>query len=108
MLPDAAGTERDALAVLTHRDFLTRVGEDVRIFKDTQAIDASLVEVTAAQRGMRANGDVPFRLLYRGPARPVLEQAIHRVVHSDGCALDMFLVPVGPLDGGMAYEAVFG
>jgi uncharacterized protein DUF6916 len=33
---------------------------------------------------------------------------IHRVEHEELGALDVFLVPIGPDQAGMCYEAVFG
>jgi hypothetical protein len=49
----------------------------------------------------------PFALLFVGPAAPRLPQGIHRLVHPDLGSLEVFLVPVGPQDSGLAYEAVF-
>lgn len=47
-----------------------------------------------------------YALLFRGPAQPVLEQRIHRLVH-EGDELAIFLVPVGRDDRGIKYEAIF-
>jgi hypothetical protein len=48
-----------------------------------------------------------FTLLFLGPARPILPQAIYRLEHPALGRLEIFLVPLGPRDGGMRYEAVF-
>ena len=48
-----------------------------------------------------------FAVLFRGPQQPILPQAIYRLEHPRMGSLDLFLVPIGPDDTGMRYEAVF-
>ena len=68
--------------------------------------DATLIEATplGASRGA---GRQPFSIVFLGPAAPVWRQRIYRVEHSALDPLDVFLVPVGPRDGGMQYQAIF-
>ena len=49
----------------------------------------------------------PFSLLFLGPLHPVLPQRTWGLAHSSLGALEIFLVPIGPKDGRMRYEAVF-
>jgi hypothetical protein len=78
----------------------------------TFGLDSNVsLELVAAQAvaaeapdGFRA----PFRLEFRGPAEPVLEQRIHRLEHAALGTLEIFLVPVGRDEGGTTYEAIFG
>jgi hypothetical protein len=48
-----------------------------------------------------------FTLLFRGPAAPQIQQAIHHLAHEKLGEFDIFLVPVGPDDKGLCYEAIF-
>jgi hypothetical protein len=50
---------------------------------------------------------VPFSILLRGPAEPVLPQGIFRLEHPRLGAADVFFVPIGRDDRGTAYEAIF-
>ena len=49
----------------------------------------------------------PFTAEFRGPMEPILNQGIFRLKSPDQEVLELFIVPVGPEDGGMVYEAVF-
>ncbi len=49
----------------------------------------------------------PYSIYFRGPRQAVLPQAIYRIEHDRMEPMDIFLVPVGPDEKGMCYEAVF-
>ncbi len=50
----------------------------------------------------------PFRLTFRGgPVDAFLPQQVCRMKHASLGDLEIFLVPIGPDDHGMCYEAVF-
>ena len=49
----------------------------------------------------------PFSLVFLGPLHPVLPQQTWDLSHPALGARSIFLVPIGPKDGGMRYEAVF-
>jgi hypothetical protein len=49
----------------------------------------------------------PFSLLFRGPGAPLAVQQIYQVEHPTLGSFELFLVPVGPDEHGMCYEAVF-
>jgi hypothetical protein len=49
----------------------------------------------------------PFRLVFVGGRTPVLPQRIYRIAHDRVGTLDIFLVPIGPDERGMQYEAIF-
>ncbi|MDH3282287.1 MAG: hypothetical protein OEQ18_14315 [Gammaproteobacteria bacterium] len=75
---------------------------------DGDALRLELIEVKglggdAAPAATRA----PFSILFLGPAEPLLAQRIYRIEHPELAPMELFLVPVGPGDGGMNYEAVF-
>jgi hypothetical protein len=54
--------------------------------------------------GLRAE---PFSLVFLGPLSPVLPQKTWDLAHPALGTLAIFLVPIGPKDGRMRYEAVF-
>ena len=49
----------------------------------------------------------PFSLLFLGPLEPTLPQQMVPLRHAVMGGLDLFLVPLGPNEKGMIYEAVF-
>ena len=50
---------------------------------------------------------LPFCLVFAGPKDVVLPQKIYRIQHPKAGTMDIFLVPIGPDEGNMLYEAVF-
>jgi hypothetical protein len=98
------------LTDLTLATFEPRLGESFRIALDEgQGVDVELVEaVASAGGGARGEGlREPFSIVFRGPYEPVLPQRIYRIEHDELGALEIFLVPIGPDESGMRYEAVF-
>jgi hypothetical protein len=91
--------------------FSGRIGERFRISERGSAVvEAELTEATAAGAGEspRAGGDrLPFSVVFRGPLEPILPQRIYRFEHDALGAFDLFIVPIGPDEAGMQYEAVF-
>ena len=49
----------------------------------------------------------PFSMVFVGPPRVVLPQAIYRFEHETIGAFEIFIVPIGRDESGMRYEAVF-
>lgn len=49
----------------------------------------------------------PFSLVFLGPLRPVLPQRTWDLAHPVLGTQEVFLVPLGPKEGRMRYEAVF-
>lgn len=95
------------LKSVTIETFAPRIGERFRLSAgDGHAMDAKLIEATPLGASVRG-GRQPFSIVFLGPAAPVWPQRIYRVEHEALDPLDLFLVPIGPRDGGMMYEAVF-
>jgi len=92
----------------TLETFAGRLGEKFRVGEDADAVELELVEATAGIARPHAGGRVPFSLVFRGPLEPVMPQRIYRVEHHELGAFDLFIVPIGPDEAGMQYEAVFG
>ena len=80
------------------------------------AYEFELAEVTEAAGVNFAGFRKPFSVLFHGPERPVLPQAIYRLEHNQLGVLELFLVPLGPNEPtapgerptAMRYEATFG
>ena len=69
------------------------------------SIALTLAKVEPVGESGRAGG--AFSLLFAAPAGPWLPQAIYPVEHPSFGTIEIFLVPIGPLQGGNGYQAVF-
>ena len=109
-MADPSGDDR--LATLTESDFSPYLNESFRIVAPAESLEARLVRVTplgprppaAAKPGKRA----PFSIAFRTPRETRWPQGIYGVEHDSLGRLSIFLVPIGPDELGMLYEAVFG
>jgi len=101
--------------VLESLDITTFVGREGEVFllapDETSVIVTRLIAVTPAPGDsagrVRPGGRTPFSLIFRSPPAAALPQRIYRLQHEQLGALDLFLVPIGPDEAGMCYEAVF-
>ena len=92
--------------------FAGRVGEMFLLApNEATVIPTRLIAVTPAPGGSAggvcAGSRTPFSLVFRSPAGAPLPQRIYRLQLEELGALDLFLVPIGPDETGMCYEAVF-
>ena len=77
---------------------------------DGSTLDLELVSVTPGSvppddaRSPRA----PFAVIFRGPLEPLLPQRTYRFEHDALGSFELFIVPIGPDQAGMQYQAVFG
>ncbi len=94
------------LASLTAEDF--RACLDAPFSVPEGPIECELIEVNEPVGTGGSGPRAPFAVVFRGPLEPFLAQGIHRFEHESLGPLDLFLVPIGPEDGSMRYEAVFG
>ncbi|HET7270466.1 MAG TPA: hypothetical protein VFI90_05205, partial [Rubrobacter sp.] len=49
----------------------------------------------------------PFSIIFRGPGDVLLPQRIHKMQHDKIGSFELFLVPIGPDEKGLRYEAIF-
>jgi hypothetical protein len=94
------------LASLTAKDFRACLG--ARFSVPEGPIECELIEVNEFDGELTNAPRAPFAVVFRGPLEPFLPQGIHRFEREALGPLDLFLVPVGPEDAAMRYEAVFG
>jgi len=103
--------ERLQLDRLTVADFSSHIGSAFRMHTGPgQSVEVELIEATsfvhapdAAPKGR------PFNLLFRGPhpACDRLSQQIYVFEHPAVGTMEIFVVPLGPDEKGMRFEAVF-
>jgi uncharacterized protein DUF6916 len=74
-----------------------------------EALQLELVEIAdlGAEPPAGSPQRRPFSLIFCEPGGAYLPQRIYSIEHSAFGRLDLFLVPIGPGEGGMRYQAVF-
>ena len=86
-------------------------GSTFRIHVQSKAaVEVVLVDVQghgAQPSGEEPTGRAPFSVVFRGPMDVQLAQGTYTVDHDTLGPLDLFLVPIGPDQAGMRFEAVF-
>ena len=92
---------------LAHFEGLLGTAFPVRVEGAPEDLALELVEIRKLQENAGTSRKPPFALEFRGPMEPVLNQGMFPVVHPELGDLAIFMVPVGPDDQGMRYEAVF-
>ncbi len=94
---------------LTADDFRPYLGQSLRVDTPSGPVDFELTVVTAlpAQAVPAAAKRVGFWIHLLGPGPGHLPQGIYTVHHPALGPMGIFLVPLGPHDGRMRYEAIF-
>jgi GNAT superfamily N-acetyltransferase len=109
--PFAAEQQEPVEQGMTGRYFLTLVGQTLHARgHDGSMAELVLESVTALDRSKRQTGRSigdSFVLAFSGPLSPVLPSAIVEMTPPSTTPMEIFLVPLGPRDGTMQYEAVF-
>ena len=95
------------LEKLTEASFSEHVGSTFAVRVDSaDLVEIELVECNTLGRDATAERR-PFSLLFRGPKDLDMPQQIYTMEHERLGSLEIFIVPVGPVEGGMGFEAVF-
>ena len=98
------------LDALTHADFEPRVGETFTVLAPDggrRALELVRVEVLGSAAGGRDAFSLEFLEGVGAAGEPHLAQQTLRVEHDEMGAFELFLVPRGPADGRMRYDADF-
>ncbi len=92
--------------------FSGHLGSNFRIYPDT--LEPLEVELISAIELGGGTGDEeptgrrqPFSIVFRGPKDILLPQRIYRIEHDRIGGFELFLVPIGPDEQGLLYEAIF-
>jgi hypothetical protein len=98
------------LESFTRAMFAGRLGENFQVTpREGPPVELQLIEVSTGSAGDVGPGRrEPFSLTFRGPRLPALPQQTYPMSHPTLGAFDLFIVPLGPDQQGMLYEAVFG
>jgi hypothetical protein len=106
--------DRSLLSQLTVTTCAAYVGEPFHVLFDNQTpLTLELIAATpfskpdADKEPMSGKGRIPFSLIFRGPQSSVLPQRTYLISHEMLGEFPLFLVPIGPDDAGMRYEAAF-
>jgi hypothetical protein len=84
--------------------FSGHLGNSFRVYPDdSSTLDLELVSATELGDGSGR----PFSIVFRGPRDALLPQRTCRMEHEEIGAFDIFLVPIGPVEDGLLYEAIF-
>ena len=94
------------LATITHERFEACLHQTFQARLDAGEVPMELIRVSPIGKpepGYRQ----AFSLLFRAPKSSTLPQRIYPLQHPTLGHLDIFLVPIGPDQEGLQYEAVF-
>lgn len=88
--------------LLGSKDFAAHLHTTFKV-ETPLALELEMAEVTD-----RSNAQIEqFSVIFNGPATPWLQQGTYSLLHAGMGEVNLFLVPLGPRDGQMFYEAVF-
>ncbi len=93
------------LAKLHIDDFMPHQGAVFEMQAADCVVALKLVKAELAGNSGRPGG--AFSLLFAGPNGQWLPQATYPVRHPALGMIDVFLVPIGPLEDGNGYQAIF-
>lgn len=92
----------------TESNLALHLGEKFIIqLAESGQIETELIDVKALGAKSDSSQREPFSILFRGPGEPLLTQQMYKIRHEKLGELELFLVPLGPDDAGLVYEAVF-
>ena len=97
------------LESFTLETFSERLCETFRIYPDaSNPLEVELISATAlGERPEEGRHRQPFSIVFRGPGDILLPQHIYRMEHPEIGDFELFLVPIGPDEKGLRYEAIF-
>lgn len=93
------------LATIGIEDFRPHLGTPFEVQAPGGVVVMKLSRVDPAGESGRKGG--AFSLIFSAPRGPWLEQAIYPMQHHALGAMEIFLVPIGPLADGNGYQAIF-
>lgn len=97
---------------LEEEDFRKQLGTKFRIrlveLEGAPEVELELVEVLGYETLSHARGDAErFSAFFHGAGNFFLPQRIYKLEHEQLGENEIFLVPIGQVDGGFRYEAVY-
>ncbi len=97
------------LGSLTHKDFQACLGQTFTLTPENgDALELELIQVKPiGVFDPEVDARQSFSVLFRGPLEPSLPQRLYRIDNATFGEQILFLVPVGPDERGMLYDATF-
>ena len=97
------------LSSLKLEDFQTCLDQTFTVNpEDTESLELELTQVKPiGTLGTEAETRQSFSLLFRGPIEPMLPQQLYELKNATLGKHQIFLVPIGPDENGMLYDATF-
>src|ERR1700754_1774947 len=93
------------LAALAIGDFSPHIDAVFDLQAAGGVVPLKLAKVDPAGNSGRTGG--AFSLIFVAPKGPFLPQAIYPVTHPALGVMEIFVVPIGPRQGGNGYQAIF-
>ena len=104
----ARGRNGPMMQDLTQQTLAKMVNQSVYLTDGDKRVELQIVECNPLNpRGRPQDQREPFSLVLRGPKNPVLPQRMYPIDFGAMGAFDIFIVPIGPDERGMRYEAIF-
>jgi hypothetical protein len=88
-------------------DFLGCLNQPFTLDLNGSTYPLELISVDRLVDSATVGERVAFSIVFRGDSEINLEQQIYRISQDTLGDMDLFIVPIGPDDKGMRYEAVF-
>ena len=97
------------LESFTLETFSERLCETFHLYpEDQEPLEVELISATAlGARPDEGRLRQPFSIVFRGPGDVLLPQHTYRMEHPEIGDFELFLVPIGPDEKGLRYEAIF-
>jgi hypothetical protein len=96
------------IAGLTHEAFAKCLNQKCQLHHGLVKLEMELIECRKlGAPGPNQGQREPFALLFRGPRGPILPQRTYQFDFGQLGTLEIFIVPIGPDESGMQYEAIF-
>lgn len=102
------------LETFTHELFAEQLNTHFRLYADpehdfeVELIEAAqLSDSTSPPLPAGQSRRTPFSLVFRSAPSLRLPQSIYRLQHEQIGSFELFLVPIGPDQSGMRYQAIF-
>ena len=90
----------------TVHTFSEHLGGTFRVHPDgSDPLDLELI--SASELGEGAGRGRPFSIVFRGGGDAVLPQRTYKMEHDQIGSFELFIVPIGPDERGLRYEAIF-
>ena len=94
-----------SLSSLKPDDFEQHVGSVFAVEADGKRLDLKLAQVERLGSALREGG--AFSLMFLATPGPFLAQGVYAMQHPALGTLELFVVPLGPREGGNSYQVIF-